>query len=207
MVTVGFPVPIGYIERRSKVEAVKSISLLVLLIWALSKNSMLWFSINIRLGKAASCLGSPWLLVRPADYQLRCSHPASSGKCDRVRRLWGRGERERERERERELMLANWNIYVRGRECFEFHGIFWPIGFVNWCLVRARNGAVGIALLATSLTVRGSNYGRDEIFRSRLDGLWGWPASRTVGNVLFPGVKRPGRGINLPHLTPRFKKE
>jgi hypothetical protein len=32
MVTVGFPVPIGYIERRSKVEAVKSISLLVLLI-------------------------------------------------------------------------------------------------------------------------------------------------------------------------------
>jgi len=32
MLTAGFPIPIGYIERRSEVLAVKSISLLVLLI-------------------------------------------------------------------------------------------------------------------------------------------------------------------------------
>jgi hypothetical protein len=30
----------------------------------------------------------------------------------------------------------------------------------------------------------------------------------TMHTVLFPGVKRPGRGINhLPHLKPRLKKK
>ena len=34
------------------------------------------------------------------------------------------------------------------------------------------------------------------------------PSSYTVGTGSFPGVKRPGRGIdNPPHLAPRLKKE
>ena len=34
------------------------------------------------------------------------------------------------------------------------------------------------------------------------------PASYTMSTVSFPGVKRPGRGVDHPpHLTPRLKKE
>ena len=34
------------------------------------------------------------------------------------------------------------------------------------------------------------------------------PASRLMGTGSFPGVKRPGRGIDHPHhLAPRLKKE
>jgi len=34
------------------------------------------------------------------------------------------------------------------------------------------------------------------------------PASYTMGNGSFPGVQRPGRGVDhLPHLAPRLKQE
>jgi hypothetical protein len=34
------------------------------------------------------------------------------------------------------------------------------------------------------------------------------PASYTMGTGCFPGVKRPGRGVDHPpHLAPRLKKE
>ena len=34
------------------------------------------------------------------------------------------------------------------------------------------------------------------------------PASYTVGTRSFPGVKRPGRGVDQPsHLAPRLKKD
>jgi len=34
------------------------------------------------------------------------------------------------------------------------------------------------------------------------------PASYTIGTGSFPGVKRPGRGVDHPpHLAPRLKKE
>jgi len=34
------------------------------------------------------------------------------------------------------------------------------------------------------------------------------PASHTLGNGYFPGVKRPGRGVDHPpHIAPRLKKE
>ena len=34
------------------------------------------------------------------------------------------------------------------------------------------------------------------------------PASYTMGTGSFPGVKRPGLGVDLPpHLAPRLKKE
>ena len=33
------------------------------------------------------------------------------------------------------------------------------------------------------------------------------PASYTMSTGSYPGVKRPGRGIDHPHLTPRLRKE
>jgi hypothetical protein len=47
--------------------------------------------------------------------------------------------------------------------------------------------------LTTGWTVRGSNLGRGEIFRTRPDRPWG-----PVGTVSFPWVKRPGRGADHP---------
>jgi hypothetical protein len=32
-------------------------------------------------------------------------------------------------------------------------------------------------------------------------------ASYTVGTGSFPGVKRPGRGVDPTHIAPRLKKE
>jgi len=35
-----------------------------------------------------------------------------------------------------------------------------------------------------------------------------YPASYTMGTGFFPGVKRPGCGVDHhPHITPRLKKE
>jgi len=33
------------------------------------------------------------------------------------------------------------------------------------------------------------------------------PASYTMGAGSFPGVKRPGRGVDPSHIAPRLKKE
>ena len=62
---------------------------------------------------------------------------------------------------------------------------------------------------AMSRTVRGSNPGGDEIFRTRPDRFWGPPNFLHNGyRVSFPGVKRRGRGFDSPpHLAPRLKKE
>jgi hypothetical protein len=61
---------------------------------------------------------------------------------------------------------------------------------------------------ATGWMVRGSNLGGGEIFRTRSGRSWAHPASYTMGTGSFPGVKRPGRGIDhSPHLAPRLKKE
>jgi len=58
------------------------------------------------------------------------------------------------------------------------------------------------------VTVRGSNPGGGEIFRTRPDLPWAHLASHTMGTVSFPGVKRPGRSVDHPpHLTPRLRKE
>jgi hypothetical protein len=70
------------------------------------------------------------------------------------------------------------------------------------CVCRSRESAVGIA----------TRYGLDgpgiesrwggKIFRTRPDRPWGLPSFR------FPGVKRPGRGVDHPpRLAPRLKKE
>ena len=48
--------------------------------------------------------------------------------------------------------------------------------------------------------VRGSNTGGTEIFRTRPDRPGCHPASYTIGNVSFTGVKRPGSGDD--HIPP-----
>jgi hypothetical protein len=59
--------------------------------------------------------------------------------------------------------------------------------------------AQSVQRLATGRTVRGSNPGGGEIFRTRPDRLWGPPSLLYNGYRLsFPGVKRPGRGVNHP---------
>ena len=50
---------------------------------------------------------------------------------------------------------------------------------------------------ATSWTVRGSNPGGVQISHTRPDQSWGPPSLLYNGyRVYFPGVKRPGRGVN-----------
>jgi hypothetical protein len=61
-----------------------------------------------------------------------------------------------------------------------------------------RDSVVGIAT-GTGWTVRGSNAGVGEIFRTRPDRPWGPPSLLQNGyRVSFPGVKGPGRGIDHP---------
>jgi len=56
-------------------------------------------------------------------------------------------------------------------------------------------------------TLRGSNPGRGEIFRNCLDQPWGHPIAYNMGTGSFPGVKRPGCGVNHPHLSSAEVKE
>ena len=58
-------------------------------------------------------------------------------------------------------------------------------------------------------TVRGSNPSGGEIFRTRPDRPWDPPSLLYNGHrVSFPGVKRPGRGVDYPpHPAPRLKEE
>jgi hypothetical protein len=60
------------------------------------------------------------------------------------------------------------------------------------------------AWLATSWTVRGSNPGGGEIFTPVHTGPG---ASYTMGTGSFPGVKRPGRGVNHSPLSSAEVKE
>ena len=47
-----------------------------------------------------------------------------------------------------------------------------------------------------------------KIFRIHSDRPWGPPSLIYNGYRVFPGVKRPGRGVDhSPHLAPRLKKE
>jgi hypothetical protein len=59
--------------------------------------------------------------------------------------------------------------------------------------------AQSVYRLATSLTVRGSNPGGGEIFRTRADRPWGLPNLLYNGYLVsFPGVKRTGCGFDHP---------
>ena len=65
-----------------------------------------------------------------------------------------------------------------------------------------------IILCSTGSPVRGSKPGGSEIFRTRPERPWG-PYSLLYNGyrVSFPGVKRPGRGVNHPPLSRAEVKE
>jgi hypothetical protein len=66
---------------------------------------------------------------------------------------------------------------------------------------------LSVQRLATGWTVRGSNPGGDEIFRTRPTGTGAHPASCTMVTGSFPGVKRPRRDVDqTPLLAPRSRK-
>jgi hypothetical protein len=68
--------------------------------------------------------------------------------------------------------------------------------------------AQSVQQLATGWTVRGSNPGGSEIFRSHPDRPWGPPNLLYNGyRVSFPGVKRPGRGVDHPPPSSAEVKE
>jgi len=74
-------------------------------------------------------------------------------------------------------------------------------------LLEGWDSSVGIA---TGYGLDGSGiesrWGRD--FPPVQNGPGAHPASYTMGTGSFPGVKRPGRGVDHPpHLAPRLKKE
>ena len=69
--------------------------------------------------------------------------------------------------------------------------------------------AQSVQRLATGLTVGGSNTGVwGRIFRTLPNRPWG-PLSLLYGGnrVLFPGIKRPGRGFNYPSSSSAEVKE
>jgi hypothetical protein len=73
--------------------------------------------------------------------------------------------------------------------------------------IVGRNSVVDIAT-RYGLDGPESNPGRGEIFRTLPDRPWGSPASCSMDTGSFPGVKRPGRGVDhTPHLAPRLNKE
>ena len=72
----------------------------------------------------------------------------------------------------------------------EQHEVIWSA--VLWAAI-----AQSVQRLVTGWTVRGSNPGTGEIFRTRPDRPWGLPSLLYNGyRVSFPRVKRPGRGVD-----------
>ena len=65
-------------------------------------------------------------------------------------------------------------------------------------ITGGRDSSVGIAT-RYGLDGPGWNPGGGEIFRTRPDRPWSHPASYTMGIGFFPGVNRPGRGVDHPH--------
>jgi hypothetical protein len=59
-----------------------------------------------------------------------------------------------------------------------------------------RDSTVGIAT-RYGLEVRRLNPGGGDIFRTRPDRPWGSPNLLYKGYSVFPGLKRPGRGVAL----------
>jgi hypothetical protein len=88
-------------------------------------------------------------------------------------------------------------------------------GLDNYFIIIALNisrglgsdSSVGIAT-RYGRTVRGSNSGGGEIFSTRPDRPWGPHSLLYTGyRVSFPGVKRPGRGVDHPPSSSARVKE
>ena len=68
--------------------------------------------------------------------------------------------------------------------------------------------AQSVQRITTGWTVRGSNPGGGRFSIPFHTGPGAHPTSHKMGTGSFPGVKRPGRGVNHPPpLAPRLKKE
>jgi len=68
--------------------------------------------------------------------------------------------------------------------------------------------AQSVEQLAMGLTVRGSNPGGGTRFSTSIQIDYGaHPASYTMGTGSFPGVRRPGRGVDHPPTSSSEAKE
>ena len=67
--------------------------------------------------------------------------------------------------------------------------------------------AQSVQLLATGWTVRGSNPGGVRFSAPVQTGPGTHSASCTMGTGSFPGVERPGRGVDHPHTSSAEVKE
>ena len=79
-----------------------------------------------------------------------------------------------------------------------------------YCLLHEfqRAGLVqSVYRLDTGWTVLESNLGGDEIFRIRPNRLWGPTSFLYKGYRVFPGVKRPGCGVDHAHPSSAEVKE
>ena len=90
--------------------------------------------------------------------------------------------------------------------CLVFY-VWW-----NYTVIKRINDShtavVWAGIAQSGWTVRGSNPGGGEIFRTRPDRPWGPPSLLyNEYGVSFPGVKRQGRCDYPPRLAPRLKKE
>jgi hypothetical protein len=95
------------------------------------------------------------------------------------------------------------NLTACLRQLPRLRGVTWGAAMCLWAGI-----AQSVQRLATGWTVRGSNPGGGEIFRTRPDRPWGLRSLLYNGyQVCFPGVKRPWRGVDHPDLVAGLKKE
>jgi hypothetical protein len=93
-------------------------------------------------------------------------------------------------------MLTSHQLFCWCQQTINFRNSFSRFFFPFDVVIVGRDSSVGIA---TRWTVRGSNPGGCEIFRTRPHRSWGSPSLLYNGyRVSFPGVKRPGRGVDHP---------
>ena len=93
-------------------------------------------------------------------------------------------------------------LYVSNKYIHVLREYYFILQFITGRLAQS------VQRLATGWTVRGSNPGGGEIFRTCPDRAWGPPSLLYNGHGSFPGVKS-GRGVTLtPHplLVPCSKK-
>ena len=77
------------------------------------------------------------------------------------------------------------------------------LNFIVSVCNKEQNETKNSSLTATCSILNGlqsliSNPGGGEIFRTRLDRPWGPPSLLYNGYRVFPGVRRPGRGVDHP---------
>ena len=110
-----------------------------------------------------------------------------------------------------QITQINFTKWIICSKCLGGRGVNWCIylfifcNFSNWFWAGT---AQSVWRLATGWKIRESNPGGGEIFRTRTDRPWGPLSLLHNGYQVFPGVKRPGRGVDHPpRLALKLKKE